>query len=144
MFLAALRLAEGGEMVAIVPRSFCNGPYFKPFREQFFSLMKLRHVHVFEKRDAAFENDEVLQENIIIHAVRGTASSQVLITTSRGGAFAFDPESQDYVGEDMTQRIVDSTAIIRPGDPDKVVHIASTEFEQGIVNRMAHYHGIAQ
>ena len=139
MFLAALRLAEGGEMVAIVPRSFCNGPYFKPFRDQFFSLMKLRHVHVFEKRDAAFENDEVLQENIIIHAVRGTASSQVLITTSRGGAFAFDPESQDYVGEDMTQRIVDSTAVIRPGDPDKVVHIASTEFEQGIVNRMAHF-----
>ena len=57
-------------MVAIVPRSFCNGPYFKPFREQFFSLMNLRHVHVFEKRDSAFEDDEVLQENIIIHAVK--------------------------------------------------------------------------
>lgn len=36
MFLAAERLQDGGEMVAIVPRSFCNGPYFKPFREQFF------------------------------------------------------------------------------------------------------------
>ena len=103
MFLAALRLTKGGEMVAIVPRSFCNGPYFKPFREQFFSLMNLRHVHVFEKRDSAFEDDEVLQENIIIHAVRGGASSKVRITTSRGGAFAFDPESQECVGEDMTQ-----------------------------------------
>ncbi len=29
MCVAAKRLREGGEMVAIVPRSFCNGPYFK-------------------------------------------------------------------------------------------------------------------
>ncbi len=90
LFLAALRLTEGGEMVAIVPRSFCNGPYFKPFREQFFSLMNLRHIHVFEQRDAAFKGDEVLQENIIIHAVKGVAGTQVRITTSGVGAFAFD------------------------------------------------------
>ena len=139
MFLAALCLTEGGEMVAIVPRSFCNGPYFKPFREQFFSLMNLRHIHVFEKRDSAFEDDEVLQENIIIHAVKGVVSSTVRITTSRGGAFAFTPEFQECVDEDMTQRSVDSAAVIQPGDPDKVVRIASTEFEQGIVNRMAHF-----
>jgi adenine-specific DNA-methyltransferase len=25
-------LVEGGELVAITPRSFCNGPYFRPFR----------------------------------------------------------------------------------------------------------------
>lgn len=139
MFLAALRLVEGGEMVAIVPRSFCNGPYFKPFRDQFFSLMNLRHIHVFEKRDSAFEDDEVLQENIIIHAVKGAASSQVRITASRGGAFAFDPEFQECVGEDMTQRIVDSASVIRPRDPDKIVHITSTNFEQRIVNRMAYF-----
>ncbi len=39
----------------------------------------------------------------------------------------------------MTQRIVDSASVIGPDDPDKVVHIASTDFEQGIVNRMAHF-----
>ena len=39
------------KMVAIIPRSFCNGPYFKPFREQFFSMMSLRHIHVFEKAE---------------------------------------------------------------------------------------------
>ena len=59
MFLAAQRLCEGGEMVAIVPRSFCNGPYFKPFRDQFFSLMTLQHIHIFEKRNSAFKGDEV-------------------------------------------------------------------------------------
>lgn len=34
-FLAVvlMLLADGGEVVAITPRSFCNGPYFKPFRK---------------------------------------------------------------------------------------------------------------
>ena len=71
MFLAAQMLQHGGEMVVIVPRSFCNGPYFKPFREQFFGMMALRHIHIFEKRNSAFKSDDVSQENIILHAVKG-------------------------------------------------------------------------
>lgn len=27
-------MAPGGQIVAIIPRSFCNGPYYRPFREQ--------------------------------------------------------------------------------------------------------------
>ena len=30
--LAILQMVEGGEIVIIIPRSFCNGPYYKPFR----------------------------------------------------------------------------------------------------------------
>lgn len=137
MFLAAQQLREGGEMVAIVPRSFCNGPYFKPFREQFFSLMGLQHIHIFEKRNSAFKGDEVLQENIIIHAVKGLKPSKVKITTSRGGAFKFDPLSGEYVAEDMTQRIANYPSVICPNDPDRFVYIAANELEQSIVDRMA-------
>lgn len=82
LFLAALRLRNGGEMVAIVPRSFCNGPYFKPFRQAFLSMMALRHIHIFERRNSAFKGDEVLQENIILHAVKGASPSEVTLTTS--------------------------------------------------------------
>ena len=139
MFLAAQRLESGGEMVAIVPRSFCNGPYFKPFREQFFSMIGLRHLHVFDKRNSAFEGDDVLQENIILHAVKGGAPSKVTITTSRGGGFEFAANSRDCVGEDMTQRIVDYQSVIRPSDPDSFIHIASNDLEQGIVDRMAYF-----
>jgi len=137
MFLAARRLQEGGEMVAIVPRSFCNGPYFKPFREQFFSMMGLRHIHVFEKRNHAFKGDEVLQENIIIHAVKGAKSDKVRITTSRGGNFHLDPGSREYTAPDMTQRVVDYSTVVNPDDPGMFVHIASSALEQGIVDRMA-------
>lgn len=111
MFLAAQRLRSGGEMVAIVPRSFCNGPYFKPFREQFFAMMGLRHIHVFEKRNSAFKGDEVLQENIILHAVKGARPSEVTIS-SNGGDFHMDADGH-CVAEDMTLRTVPYDSVIR-------------------------------
>ena len=82
-FLAlAINLLEpGGELVAITPRSFCNGPYFKPFRQMFLEQMTLKRLHVFEARDQAFSDDEVLQENIIFHAVKGVARDRVIIST---------------------------------------------------------------
>lgn len=139
MYLVAKRLKDGGEMVAIVPRSFCNGPYFKPFRKQFFSMMTMRHIHVFEKRNCAFKGDEVLQENIIIHAVKGAKPSKIAITTSRGGQFEYDHNTHTCIGEDMTQRSVDYRSVIRENDPDQFVHIAANDLEQGIVDRMAHF-----
>jgi adenine-specific DNA-methyltransferase len=138
MFLAAQRLQVGGEMAAIVPRSFCNGPYFKPFREQFFRMMSLRRIHIFEKRNSAFKGDEVLQENIILHAVKGAAPAEVTITTSSGGDFHSD--AQGYcLAEDMTQRTVPYGSVIRANDADRIVHIAVNDLEQGIVDRMAHF-----
>jgi adenine-specific DNA-methyltransferase len=37
-------LVPGGQLVAITPRSFCNGPYFRPFREDFLSQLELRRL----------------------------------------------------------------------------------------------------
>ncbi|MBZ5545954.1 MAG: N-6 DNA methylase [Acidobacteriia bacterium] len=39
-------LAPGGELVAITPRSFCNGPYFKPFRELLLVTLALRRIQI--------------------------------------------------------------------------------------------------
>ena len=139
MFAAAKRLREGGEMVAIIPRSFCNGPYFKPFRQQFFSMMGLRHIHLFERRNQAFKDDDVLQENIIVHAVKGGPSHDVTITTSSGGALELHPTKGMCTAEDLTQRTVPLSSVIREGDPDCFVHIAIDGIEQGIMDRMGHF-----
>jgi adenine-specific DNA-methyltransferase len=77
LWLTERLLADGGEMVAITPRSFCNGSYFKPFRKAFLQSMSFRRVHVFECRDQAFSDDEVLQENIIFRAVKDRRSAGV-------------------------------------------------------------------
>lgn len=139
MFVAARHLREGGQMVAIIPRSFCNGPYFRPFRQQFFSMMRLRHIHVFERRNHAFKDDAVLQENIIVHAIKGGPTHDVTITTSCGDALEFDPTRGMCVAEDLTQRTVPLSSVIRDGDPDRFVHIAVDGIEQGIMDRMAKF-----
>jgi tRNA1(Val) A37 N6-methylase TrmN6 len=35
--LAVSLMKPGGQVVAIIPRSFCNGPYYRPFREFLFN-----------------------------------------------------------------------------------------------------------
>lgn len=105
LYLAAQRLRPGGEMVALVPRSFCNGPYFRPFREQFFAMMALRHIHVFEPRQTAFKDDAILQENVILHDVKGGAPAPVMITTSQDGDFRWSPPARAYAAADMTRYV---------------------------------------
>ena len=139
MALAAQQLCDDGEMVAIVPRSFCNGPYFKAFRNYFFSAMTLRHIHVFEKRNSAFKSDEVLQENIILHAIKGQKTCKVMVTMSSGSHFEVDRSSHTCTGENMTQHVVEHSAVIQPNDPDCFVHIIASDFEQGIADHMAHF-----
>lgn len=80
-------LAEDGEMVAITPRSFCNGPYHAPFRKFFLNEMAIKSVHIFESRKAAFNEADVLQENVIIHATKTKVKPQtVTIFNSSGHA----------------------------------------------------------
>ena len=102
-------------------------------------MMSLRHIHVFEKRNHAFRDDDVLQENIVLHAVKEGRPSDVTITTSCGAAFDVDPARGVCTAEDMTQRTVPHDSVIRDDDPDRFVHIAANGIEQGIVDRMAHF-----
>ena len=54
-FIALIQklLVPTGQIVGVTPRSFCNGPYFRLFREDFLSNLELRRLHVFESRNAA-------------------------------------------------------------------------------------------
>ena len=86
--LAILSLADGGELVAITPRSFCNGPYFKPFRKLILEKSALLQVHLFESRYHAFKADDVLQENVIFHLAKGRRQGNVVISSSPDASFA--------------------------------------------------------
>jgi adenine-specific DNA-methyltransferase len=70
MAVSASLLKQGGDMVFITPRSYAAGPYFRRFREVFFSTMKPKAIHLFGSRTKTFERDEVLQENAILYARR--------------------------------------------------------------------------
>lgn len=115
--LASRLLDPGGHLIAITPRSFCNGPYFRPFREELLTRLSLRRIHVFDSRTAAFRADAVLQENVIVHAVRAdTPSCSVIISSSSG-----------QPGATIRERAVPSNEVVRPDDAEKFIRLPSED-----------------
>ena len=51
--LAVAVATPGGQIVAIIPRSFCNGPYYRPFRDFILERAAIRHMHLFESSSKA-------------------------------------------------------------------------------------------
>lgn len=85
---AAISLTEdNGYIVAIVPRSFCNGVYYKPFREFILKNCAIKHIHLFESRDKAFKDEAVLQENIIIMLQKKAEQGNVKISYCNDDSF---------------------------------------------------------
>lgn len=124
-------LVERGVMVAITPRSFCNGPYFKPFRTDFLETMSLRRLHVFESRSAAFSRDAVLQENIIVHAVKGAVKPESVTISSSSGA----------PGGSITEREVTYRGVVSPDDPEQFIHLTEDEAQDSARAIMARLSG---
>ena len=135
--LAVKKLVQGGELVAIIPRSFCNGPYYQPFRKLLIDTVAVRHIHIFESRSDAFSGDDVLQENIIIHLVKGEAQGLVTITSSPVADFFLDEETSTVTASDKTIRTVPFDSIVLPNDKQTFFHIAANARDQQIIDRLS-------
>ena len=134
--LAIQRLKDGGELVAIIPRSFCNGPYYQSFRTLMLRETSIKHIHIFDSRNNAFSDDQVLQENIIIHLGKGEKQGDVTITSSPVADFFIDEDSGTVTASDMTTRTVAFDHIVNPKDKEKFIHIAANERDQSIIDRL--------
>lgn len=115
--LAARLLDPSGHLIGITPRSFCNGPYFRPFREELLSRLALRRIHVFDSRAAAFRGDAVLQENVIVHAVRENATSGLVTISSSSGE----------AGATIRERAFPFAEVVRPDDPERFIRLPSED-----------------
>ena len=107
--------APGGQIVAIIPRSFCNGPYYRPFRDFLLERVAVRHIHLFESRSKAFKDDEVLQENIIVRLERDGQQGPVTVTTSTDDTFV-----------DLVTHKHPFDRIVFPDDPERFIHIPTS------------------
>jgi len=125
--LAAYLLKSGGQLVAITPRSFCNGPYFRPFREFFLQTMALRQFHIFESRQQAFRDDAVLQENIIVSAVKSQVRPSTVLITS-----GLDPADEMPTMQELSYR-----QVVHPGDPQLFIHLLADEVSAQVATRAA-------
>lgn len=120
----ALHLKGGGQLVAITPRSFMNGVYFEPFRAFFLGAMALDHIHVFDSRSTVFADTGVLQENVIINAVKGAPAETVKLSISVGHK------------DEIRLKEVPYSSIIRPGDKRQFISIPVGAEDDSIVRQM--------
>ncbi len=123
--LALDLLVPGGQLVAIVPRSFCNGPYYRPFRERILSRSAIRRIHLFDSRDSAFKDDAVLQENVIVVLERGARQGEVVISTSTDDSFS-DLALHDHPFE----------RIVFPDDAERFIHVPKSP-QRGVLEDLA-------
>lgn len=129
--LSLALLRQGGQLVAIIPRSFCNGPYYRPFRDQILSQAAIRHIHLFESRTKAFKGDDVLQENIIILLERGYAQSTVSVSTSTDDTFA-----------DLVTHQYPFNQIVLPHDPERFIHVPTSPAQDTLASSAAVQHSL--
>lgn len=121
VWLSASLLSDSGQLVAIIPRSFCNGPYFFKFRDFLISNYSIEHIHIFESRNKAFSKDKVLQENIILRISKKQQSKLVKITYS-----------DDHSFSNVIRKKVPFSSIVNPDDTEKTIHIPLVEEQKDL------------
>jgi len=113
--LALAMMEPGGQVVAIIPRSFCNGPYYRPFRDFILERAAIRRMHLFGSRSKAFKDDDVLQENIIVLLERDGQQGDVTVTTSTDDSFA-----------DIITHTHPFNRIVFPDDSERFIHVPTS------------------
>ncbi|MFN3306284.1 MAG: Eco57I restriction-modification methylase domain-containing protein [Candidatus Kapaibacteriota bacterium] len=126
MGIAAKLLSENGELIFITPRSFASGNYFKAFRELFFNTVQIEKIHLFNSRKDTFNRDSVLQETVVIKAIREEIDSKkkVLVSSSAGIKDIFEPSIKHF----------NSSELIDLNSKEKILHLPTSDKEESILS----------
>lgn len=130
--LAVAQMEPDGQIVVIIPRSFCNGPYYKPFRDFVLERAAIRHMHLFAARDKAFKDDAVLQENVILLLECGGQQGEIVVSTSTDDSFS------DYAAHTHPFE-----RIVFPADPERFIHIPTDPEQAAFELPLAFSHSLS-
>ncbi|HBL75992.1 MAG: methyltransferase [Bacteroidetes bacterium GWF2_42_66] len=134
MGIASKLLSENGELIFITPRSFASGNYFKAFRELFFNTVQIDKIHLFNSRKDTFNRDSVLQETVIVKAIRETIdpNKQVLVSSSVGIRDIFEPTIKYFA----------SSELLDLNSKEKILHLPTSDKEESILNLVASWENV--
>lgn len=134
MGIAAKLLSENGELIFITPRSFASGNYFKAFRELFFNTVQIEKIHLFNSRKDTFNRDSVLQETVVIKAIREEIDSKkkVLVSSSAGIKDIFEPSIKYF----------NSSELIDLNSKEKILHLPTSDKEESILSLVSSWENV--
>ena len=120
-------MKQGGQLVAITPRSFTNGLYFKGFRSYMLGESALDLIHIFKKRDKVFKNEDsaVLQENVIFRFVKGLEQSDITVRSSNCDSSISNADEEHYA----------LPLIIDPSNDQQIIRIPESAYEAAILRQ---------
>jgi adenine-specific DNA-methyltransferase len=126
MGVAAKLLSDNGELIFITPRSFASGNYFKAFRELFFNTVQLKRIHLFNSRKETFDRDSVLQETVIIKAIREKIDplKEVIVSSSVGIKDIYNPSINSFQANEL----------ISLNSKEIILHLPTSDKEEKILN----------
>lgn len=119
MAMSAKLLNENGQLIFIVPRSFTTGAYFKEFRRYFLNTVKITHFHTFSSRKDVFDGDEILQEAVILRALKTNEEIETIKIS--------ESENLDYGDTNFTD--VPTDVIIDNSDNNYYIRIPTSKGE---------------
>ena len=123
--VAVKLLDHEGELVAIIPRSFCNGPYFRSFRKVILGETAVLRIHVFASRNV-FKDDGVLQENVILHVRKSNKKPRTItVSSSNSGA-----------DERVVARVLDYADVVRVTNGNEFIHLPTDSDDDLIAHWM--------
>ena len=123
--LGAAALDSGGQLVAITPRSFANGPYFGQFRRLLLDGLSLDRIHSFESRSTVFSDTGVLQENVVVSGTRQGGNDKVVLSVSRAHT------------DQSFERVVSYSEVVRPGDQQQFIRILADDGDTAVAATMS-------
>ena len=99
--MSLFNLADDGELVYIIPRSWTSGAYFSHFRSYFFEFGRLTDIHIFNSRNKVFDKEDVLQETMIIKLTKTNKTPAMVRITSSADSNSFDSVTEIYAPYDV-------------------------------------------
>jgi len=128
MVLSATLLRNDGQMTVLTPRSYCSGAYFRKFRKWFFNIVKPFKIHIFESRKKIFSKYNVLQENVILTAIKTSRTPKKIAISTSNGAVNKDKELR-------SRSTTYDKIIVKKGD-DIIMRIPTSELDEVVTREL--------
>lgn len=121
---------DGGECVAIIPRSWMNGDYFKDFRKWMLNECSLDVLAVYGSRQEHFKDMNILQEIMLVKVSRRRQAEKVTVYAE---ASPVEPlEGQPHESVALKALLMGRDRIVRVRQQDSRLSGFKTMADQGL------------